>query len=63
MVEADKNFSKDIEIGKTLTINQLDLNNISSALSPTSAENTLLSSVHRTLTKTDHMPGSKNESE
>ena len=63
MVEADKNFSKDIEIGKALTINQLDLNNISSALSPTSAENTLLSSVHRMLTKTDHMPGSKNESE
>lgn len=62
-MEADRNFSKDIEIGKTLTINQLDLNNISSALSPTSAENTLFLSVHRTLTQTDHMPGSKNESE
>ena len=39
------------KIRRTLTVNQLDLNNISSEL-----ENTLLSSVNRTLTKTDYMP-------
>ena len=51
-----KNSVRIWKIRRTLTVNQLDLNNISSEPSPTTAENTLLSSVHRTLTKTDYMP-------
>ncbi len=53
-----KKISKDIEY-LNITINQLNLDDIYRTLHPTTAEDTLFSSVPGTFTKIDHILGRK----